>query len=194
MAYFSQLLALFLILLCFFIMLVAMSQPRLRPAGTAASETMAADHGRAPAADGAVALLADLRSRLAPHVGTVLAAGLGKGSVLNVVLPVHQLFERRSDRLAVSSIGLMEALAQSLAADADGRALELEAVFSAPGLTSQPMLAERAGALARELVRLGAPPRRVAVGVEEGAADRIRLSFYMRDIAVGDIPTIGARP
>ncbi len=184
MAYFSQLLALFLILLCFFIMLVSLSQQQSRPGGAAvAATTNEADAGPAPLSQGAVALLADLRSRLAPQIGEAFEVGLGNGPVLTVMVPAQRFFERSASRLAPSGSGLIEALAQSLAVETEARVFELEAVFSTPARSSQTLVTARAGTLARELVRLGAPPGRIAVGIEEGAAERLRLSFYMRDLA-----------
>lgn len=181
MAHASQLLALFLILLCFFIMLVALSQQKALTFGAGGARPEGFAPGPDIVADGKAALAADLRQRLAPHTGEVLLAGLGDGPNLTVALPTARLFERGTARISVSGAALVEALAGSIAADVDGRVVELEAVFATPADASRPLIAERAGALARELIRRGAPARRIAVGIESAAPDRIRLSFYLRE-------------
>lgn len=183
MAHASQLLALFLILLCFFIMLVALSQQKALTFGAGGTRPQGFTPGPEIVSDGSAALAADLRRRLVPHTGEVLVAGLGDGPNLTVALPAARLFERGSARISASGAALIEAVAGSLAGEFDGRAVELEAVFATPPDASRPLLNERAGALARELVRRGAPARRVAVGIEIAAPDRVRLSFYLRKAA-----------
>jgi len=183
MAYFSQLLALFLILLCFFIMLVALSQQRAKSFGPGGTRPDGFAPGPMIISDGSAALAADLRRRLVPHTGDILVAGLGNGPNLTVALPTARLFERSSARVSPAGSELLEAIAGSLAAELDGRVLELEAVFATPPDASRPLINERAGALARELIRRGAPARRIAVGVEAAAPDRVRLSFYLRAAA-----------
>jgi hypothetical protein len=183
MAYASQLLALFLILLCFFIMLVALSQQKALTFGAGGKRPEGFVPGPTLRTDGAAALAADLRQRLVPHTGEVLVTGLGSGPSLTVALPVARLFDRGSARVSAPGTALIESLAGSLTTEADGYALELEAVFATPPDASRPLIAERAGALARELVRRGAPARRIAVGVETAAPDRVRLSFYLRAAA-----------
>lgn len=180
MSYFSQLLALFLILLCFFIMLVALSQQRALTFGAGGARPDGFVPGPTTASDGRAALAADLRQRLAPHTGEVLVAGLGDGPNLTVVLPTARLFERGSARISAAGAALIEALAAPIAEPVDGRIVELEAVFATPEDASRPLVPERAGALARELIRRGAPARRIAVGIETAAPDRVRLSFYLR--------------
>ncbi|WP_162914737.1 hypothetical protein [Desertibaculum subflavum] len=180
MAYASQLLALFLILLCFFIMLVALSQQRALTFGAGGARPEGFVPGPDSVTDGKAALAADLRQRLAPHTGEVLVVGLGDGPNLTVALPTARLFERGSARVSAAGAALIEALAAPIAEPVDGRVVELEAVFATPEDASRPLVPERAGALARELIRRGAPARRIAVGIETAAPDRVRLSFYLR--------------
>lgn len=180
MAYFSQLLALFLILLCFFIMLVALSQQKGMTFGAGRARPEGSPPPPEVVTDGRAALAADLRRRLVPHTGDVLVSGMGNGPVLAVALPSARLFERGSARISTAGLAVIEAVAATLTFEAEGRVLELEAVFATPPDASRPLLTERAGALAREFVRRGAPARRIAVGIETAAPDRVRLSFYLR--------------
>lgn len=183
MAYFSQLLALFLILLSFFIMLVALSQQKAMSFGPGGTRPDGFTPGPQIVSDGSEALAADLRQRLVPHTGDLLVTGLGNGPNLSVHLPTARLFERNSAAISAAGAAVIEAVASSLAGEIDGRAFELEAVFATPADASRPLIAERAGSLARELVRRGAPARRIAVGVETAAPDRVRFSFYLRQAA-----------
>ena len=184
MAYFSQLLALFLILLSFFIMLVALSQQKAMTFGAGGTRPDGFDAGAKIVSDGSDALAADLRQRLVPHTGDLLVTGIGNGPNLSVHLPTARLFERNSDTVSIAGAAVIEAIALSLTNEIDGRAFELEAVFATPADASRPLITERAGALARELVRRGAPARRIAVGVETAAPDRVRFSFYLRQAAL----------
>lgn len=198
----------FMVLLVFFIVLVAKSVPRQEKV----SAVLTSLERRFPP------FLIDKRlqggdAQLASRSGTVFAAerldGLGKlfatmiavaevdkvtpGRLMEVRLPADALFISGGVLLRREQEPLLDRVAAAMRDDPPGERLELEALLSiddnAPSQGPGPV--QRAGALARALAQRGVPVRAMTVGVERGAPGAARLRFVIRDETVGRDDTVG---
>ena len=107
---------------------------------------------------------------------------LDEGRMMQVVMPVNELFFGRGASLRSDRSSLIVDTAKALSYKADGFVNELEFVLGVdPDGQANPVQQRRAVAIARELIANGAPPETVKVGVMEGETDRLRMRFHVRD-------------
>ena len=107
---------------------------------------------------------------------------LDDGRMMQVVMPVNELFFGRGAALRSDRKNLFVDTAKALSFKADGFVNELEFVLGVdPRHLANPVQESRAVAIARELVANGAPPDTVKVGITEGETDRLRMRFHVRD-------------
>lgn len=107
---------------------------------------------------------------------------LDDGRMMQVVMPVNELFFGRGPSLRSDRRSLFVDTARALSYKADGFVNELEFVLGVdPDRQINSVQQGRAVAIARELVANGAPPDTVKVGVREGGTDRLRMRFHVRD-------------
>lgn len=193
----------FLVLLVFFIVLGAQSEPKKEKVEAVLSSL----EKRFPP------FVIDRRleggdAALASRAGTVFAArrmeGVGRlfateiavaqvdyvtpGRVMEVRLPADSLFVPGAVWLRKEREPLLERAAAAMRLDLPGERLELEALLAieADGPAEGPGSVARAAALARALTERGVDVRAVTVGVERGAPGSARLRFVVRSAADGD--------
>ena len=111
---------------------------------------------------------------------------LDPGRMMEMTLPVNELFIGGETALRADRQGLMTNVARALQIDAGGFVNELEFVIGIePGRDGQLVLAndaatKRASLFAQALVDYGAPPGAVSVGARGGDPRQVRLRFYIR--------------
>lgn len=180
MSYFSLLLALFLILLCFFIALVALSRLQFEPAAVARSALVGDGASEWTSRSAASELIADLRAQVVRWGDELLVQDLGDGPVLTLRAGRSALIGE-DGRLTFRGGEMLGRMAEQLLREADGLALQVEIVL-APA-AGRAAAARAAGSLARELVRRGAPPGRIAVALDPIAAEAVHFRFQIRPVA-----------
>lgn len=105
------------------------------------------------------------------------------GRLMEVRLPADALFVPDTVWPRPERQGLLDRVVDALRMELPGERVELDAFLSIDeGSASQgPGPVPRAGALARTLIKLGAPARSVTVGVERGEPGGARLLFAIRE-------------
>lgn len=192
-------LALFILLLAFFILLNALSTPKDEKVGLVlrsvdgAFSNRTAVTGTAGDIDrrGLIAEAATAVRRLGDQVlaqiplAKIETVATPDGDRFVLTVPEGELFQDaagaallRSDRTA-----LLHRVADVLAPRAGGIQVRLDALIAVP---SDPEVADaqmrRVGALARELVKVGTPPAAMTVGLEPGRPlGTVRLVFGIQD-------------
>ena len=107
---------------------------------------------------------------------------LDQGRLMQVVMPVNELFFGRGAALRSDRKALLINTAKALSYKAQGFVNELEFVLDSEGDSPRETVQmTRAVAIARELVANGAPADTVKVGILEGDGRRIRMRFHVRD-------------
>lgn len=208
-------LPIFLVLLVFFILLVAQSKPK--------SERVAAV--KASVEKHFPAFVIDRRlqggdAALASRSGTVFAAErlntmgdlfataiavarvttVTPGRLMEVRLPADSLFVPGTTTLRAERQALLDRVVNALREDFAGQRLEVEALLAIDdqSLSQRPGPVQRAAAIARGLADLGAPLRSISAGVERGDPGSARLLFSVHDIpaapAAGTPPTGTPQP
>ena len=198
------LLSLFLILLCFFVLLVGHSATRKERSQAALGSVSQAFGGASrdspgdpepPApSDGLAAVVRDLRENITEGVGSVTLLAGGGEAVLRVVVPRTGLFDRE-DALIQSSDGIRRMAADAAMRETDGLALEIEIAAGRSRETAE-RDAIALDRIARDLIRRGVPPHRVSISLETGLGPGVRLSFCARPLLPLDVAFSGqgARP
>ncbi len=196
--------SLFLILLCFFVLLVGHSASRQEKSQIALGSVKQAFGGvsrevpSGPEAvetpNGVSVVVENLRRVIAESLGAASLVEGGGEAVLRFVLARDRLFDR-GDALLQASEGVRHAAAAAILREADGLALELE--ISAERARGT---AERDGValdrIARDLVRRGIPPHRVSISLEDGIGPDLRFSFFARPVLPPELALAapGTRP
>ncbi len=193
-------LGLYLLLLAFFILLNSIStyeEIKTKKAIESLSSTFAAtgpptekpvvftsDVGAIPEAEQLQNVITHLVKTAIPIEEVKLKRG---GGQMRVTIPVETMFEPDSARILPGVEEFLNGLAEALSTPPPGFRFDFEATLGAAELRAEilkdgePLQLSRAGALARDLRRRGAPARSVAVGVEPGDPAGLRLLFYIRD-------------
>lgn len=198
------LMSLFLILLCFFVLLVGHSASRkdrsqaalgsVNQAFGGVSRDIAGTPAPVVLPDGLTTIVQDLRARLSDGAGAVSLVEGGGEAVLRAIVPRATLFDRNDELLQVSE-GIRRTAAEAALRETDGLALELEiaAERSRDGAEREGFALDR---VARDLVRRGVPPHRISISLESGLGSGVRLSFFARPVLPPDMAFAdqGARP
>jgi hypothetical protein len=190
-----QLLALFLLLLSFFILLDSRSSfeaTRAQNVIGSLTETFgkrtARDFEEPFVAAGNRAALERFQARLrAAFLSAVPSSTLDAsegGKLMQITLSADELFARGAPALRTDRDRLVHEIAAALAQRPADLRFELEAVLS-PGRDGEGAARERAGTLAEALVERGAPKDAVATGLGQGSSGAVRLRFYIRDANEG---------
>lgn len=126
--------------------------------------------------------LAQVGDLFATAVAVVKVTEVRPGRLLEVRIPEDALFRPGTAEILPQRQGLIDRVAESLRQTRTGERIELDALLAiSPDRPSQPPgPVERAGALARALVAVGAPPAAVTVGIERGLPGTARLLFSIR--------------
>ena len=108
------------------------------------------------------------------------------GRVMLIKVPTDVLFVPGKSKLKPAQEDLMERLVSALAGRPEGSHHDLEFVLGARMDSNgnfplgRTLEVERADVFAREMLRRGAPPDAVAVGVEPGDVDVVKFWFFTR--------------
>lgn len=192
-------LALFILLLAFFILLNSMSTFRDEKVGQvleSVDDAFAATTLRGgPSGDidrpGIIAQAATAVRQLGDQVlADIPLAKLETrttpdGDRLILTVPEAELFQAGTGSLRDDRVGLLHRVADVLTPRAGGIQVRAEALFAGAGGADA---VARAGALARGLVHTGAPAAALTIGIEDGgAAGTVRLLFGIHDPAKGAV-------
>ena len=184
---------LFLVLLSFFIMLVASSRTDMAKApavGEIPRVMPEAQSGRARPEDDRFAAtataLGELGGDLAGLLRLARSEQAGRGEDLRVTLPVSELFAPSSAELREETTPFIDRIVAALGAPPPGSRLDLS--FSLDRPKGEPrgnefaLAVRRDGAFARALVARGAPPAAIAIGIAPGESGLALLAFRYRAI------------
>lgn len=193
-------LALFVLLLAFFILLNSLAGFDEQRTGRVLESVDKAfslgtrltgregDRAREGALADAAAALRDLGDLFQAELPLEKREAPTAGGTLVVDLAIDDLFVPGTLALRSERAGLLHRIADVLAPRAAGVQVRADALFPADAAAQVP----RAGALARELVGLGAPAAALSVGLEPGRpAGRMRLLFRIHDPAAARPPAGG---
>lgn len=186
----STMLSLALIILAFFIVLVAMSHPgneRSAAVIESVASAFATDRTelRPPRAGrgeqlGATATLDRLRRVLAADLDFAVPAVQRGGSVLSVTVPTNQLFVADTARLRPAAARLLDRVVVEAGTRPPGLDLNVEAELMTEGDgASREWAVARAAALGAAFARRGVSSAHLRAGVAPGPARRLRLVFKL---------------
>lgn len=107
---------------------------------------------------------------------------LSRGRMMQVVMPVNELFFGRGPSLRSDRSALFVNTARALSHKAQGFVNELEFLLgTSADADLNTVQRARAVAIARELVANGAPADTVKIGIREGELRSIRMRFHVRE-------------
>lgn len=200
-------LAVFVLLLAFFILLNALSNFHRDKVGAVRESverafSLAADRDgpgtdrlREGARAEAARALKDLGDLVAAELPLAKVEVGSDGDTLALALPVSALVGPDGATVAAGAGGLMHRAAAALQPRAGGVQVELELLLAtSPGVSTAAQVSQ-AGLLARELNRMGAPAGPVSIGLERGATGTARLLFRIQvPGSPPDLRQAGGRP
>lgn len=190
--------SLYLIILAFFIMLVSISTFEDTKSKLAMESLTAAFSSILPSneaiatssedsgIDPGQAFQEKITGMFATSLQVAKVEAVQPGRVMLVKVPTDVLFAPGQSKLKLVQEDLLERLVSALAGRPEGGHHDLEFVLGAKidangnfplGRTLE---VERADVFAREMLRRGAPPDAVAVGVEPGDVDVVKFWFFTR--------------
>jgi flagellar motor protein MotB len=192
-------LSLYLLLLAFFIILYSIStfeEERTAAALGSVTATFATSkYSRAeseylPATDGTRLAPPELLERTAELVKTAFPVAevevVTPNRVIEISLPTESLFFEGEARLRPEAAAILRGIADLLGRHPPGLRYETEILVGSPWTTErdlkkgQTLEIARAGAFARELGSHGLPGSRMAVGLNQGEPERVRLLIHVR--------------
>ncbi|MGB0683147.1 MAG: flagellar motor protein MotB [Magnetovibrionaceae bacterium] len=110
------------------------------------------------------------------------------GRLMRVSFPTSVLFAENEARLRPGQVGLVDRLVSTLSGRAAGLRHDLEFVVGSRYTTGvnlpvgQTLQMARAGEFARSILARGAPPDSISIGLKPGAEDQITLWFFIRTV------------
>lgn len=119
-------------------------------------------------------------------IGVIKVDTIQPGRLMRVELDSNSLFENDQAVLREGQSGFLNRLVTAMSSNPPGIRFEMEVVAPTPwedGMTmpNTPNLAiERVGALARDLLQRGAPPKSVAIGLRGSEETTIEIWFHIR--------------
>ncbi|QJE73001.1 hypothetical protein HHL28_07785 [Aerophototrophica crusticola] len=183
-------LALFVLLLAFFILLNALSNFHQDKVGAVRESVERAfslstdrdgagtDRQREGARAEAARALRDLGDLVRAELPLAKLEAGADGDTLVVALPVTVLVE--AGAVAPGASGLLHRAAVALQPRAGGVQVEMELLLATSPGVDKGMQVAQAGLLARELQKLGAPAAPVSIGLERGVPGTARLLFRIQ--------------
>ncbi len=198
-------LALYLLVLAFFIVLVSISTTEevksnavmnsltsvfaSAQAPTTSPTAFVADEGDVIAAREHQRAISDA---FATHLRIARVEKLQPGRLMRVTVPARALFEDGRPTLRPSSRLLFDRIAAALGSRPAGLRFELEfTVGRSPeggrrAIEGASLEIDRAGGFAREMLGRGAPPDALSVAVAPGDPERVSMTFHVRSRGEGD--------
>jgi len=182
-------LALFTLLLAFFILLNSIAT---REASRAADlmrslgATFAGDAaggGADPLTPSRDALRAELGALLDRTLPEAAAVADDRNGALTVVAPAARLFRENLVEFHTKGGPLLAGISELLAERRKTGRLEVEIRIGSPPGAPDDLALRRAGALAREIARLGASPRLFAVGLQAADPEVVEFAFRLLQTA-----------
>lgn len=182
---------LFLVLLTFFITIVAQSKPDTTSAvDESIAEEFRAEPGLAPRDDELVrsraAAFAELRSELAGWVRFERVAVDSRSEELRMTLQTSELFAAGCAELRGTAAPLIDRAVAALSAPPPALRMDLQFVLGLPVeergasvtiIKERALAIDRAASMARALLAHGAPPYAIAVGLQPGQTGQAQFAF-----------------
>lgn len=194
-----QFLSLYLLVLAFFILLVAISTfedikskavmdslsstfASVLPPTTSLT-TFTSDTGNVLAGQ---EFLDEVKGLFETEVGVTKVEIIQSGQLLRVVLSADELFAAGEPKIRDAQLPLVDRVVGTLSASPPGLLHEIEFVIATESRdgrilpVEQTLQMARAGEFARQLIARGAPRQSVSIGLRRGRADQIELLFRVR--------------
>ena len=200
-------LALYLVVLAFFIVLVSISAPEkvksravmssltsvfasvLPP--TTSPTTFTGDEGDVIAAREFQRTISDV---FATQLRLARVEKVQPGRLMRVTLPTETLFETGRAVIRENRLSMLDRLVAAISSRPPGLRFDLEFTIgrdrpvdgASPSVSTAEI--ERAGAFARELLARGAPPDTLSVAVGPDDPGRVSMTFYVRSLDASETP------
>lgn len=197
----AMFLALFLLILAFFILLVTIStleEVKSKSVMDSLTTTFTSivppstDPTRFKAKEGDIITGQQFQETITELFSTAIQVAKTKvvhpGRLMQVRLPARELFVEGQARIQATQFELLDRVAAAAAGRPPGLRFDLELVIGSRvredgGLPqSQTLELARAGAFAREMYERGLPPDSIAIGIEPGDPDEVTMWFYIRRV------------
>ena len=200
-------LALYLLVLAFFIVLVSISSPEkvksnavmdsltsvfssvLPP--TTSPTAFTADEGDVIAAREFQRTISDM---FATQLRVARVEEVQPGRLMRVSLPIEALFQGGQAVLRENRLSLLDRIVAAISSRPPGLRFDMEFVvgrareIGGPSSPSPTAEINRAGAFARRMLARGAPPDSISVAVGPGDPERALITFYVRSLDETAIP------
>jgi hypothetical protein len=200
-------LALYLVVLAFFIVLVSISSPEHAKSNavmdsltstftsvsppTTLPTTFAADEGNVIAVREFQRTISEM---FATRLRVVRVEEVQPGRLMRFSLPAEALFRNGQAVVRENRLPLLDRIVAALSSRPPGLRYDMEfTVGRAPAPDGRPSPGptaeiDRAGAFARQMLARGAPPDSISVAVGPGDPERVSISFYVRPIDESAVP------
>lgn len=202
----SLFLSLFLLILAFFILLVAIStfedvkSQAVMDSLTSTFTTVLptnSDPTEFTAKDGDIIAGQQFQDQVSDIFSTAMPVAkvevVQPGKKMRAAFPIDSMFTHSSSDLRPVSIPLLDRIVAALSNPPSGLQFDMEFVVGANYLKDrklpvhQTLALSRAGSFAREMAKRGAPPNSIAVGIEPADPKRAIIWFYVREKPPGSI-------
>lgn len=200
-------LALYLVVLAFFIVLVSISSPEkvkskavmdsltsvfasVLPPKTSLT-AFAADEGDVIAAREFQRTVSDM---FATQLRVARVEEVQPGRLMRVSLPVEAMFQSGQAVLRENRLSLLDRIVAAISARPPGLRFDMEFVVGRARATDGPSIASptaeinRAGAFARQMLARGAPPDSISVAVGPDDPGQALITFYVRSLDDAVVP------
>jgi hypothetical protein len=200
-------LALYLVVLAFFIVLVSISSPEkvkskavmdsltsvfasVLPPKTSLT-AFAADEGDVIAAREFQRTVSDM---FATQLRVARVEEVQPGRLMRVSLPVEAMFQSGQAVLRENRLSLLDRIVAAISARPPGLRFDMEFVvgralaIDGPSVASPTAEINRAGAFARQMLARGAPPDSISVAVGPGDPGQALITFYVRSLDDAVVP------
>jgi hypothetical protein len=204
-------LALYLVVLAFFIVLVSISTPEKVKSSAVMNSLTSVFASVLPPTTSLTAFTGDEGDVIAARefqrtISDVFATQLRvarvekvqPGRLMRVSLPTETLFQTGRAVVRENRFSLLDRIVAAISSRPPGLRFDLEftigrarPVDGAPPSVSTAEI-ERAGAFARELLARGAPPDTLSVAVGPNDPGQVSMTFYVRSLDVSEVPIDGA--
>jgi hypothetical protein len=200
-------LALYLLVLAFFIVLVSISSPEKVKSSAVMDSLTSVFASVVPSTMSPTAFAADEGDVIAVRefqrsISTMFATQLRvarvvevqPGRLMRVSLPVSSLFQSGQAVIRENRFSLLDRIVAAISSRPPGLRFEMEffvgraRTIDGPSPASPTEEIERAGAFARQMLARGAPPDSISVAVGYGDPELALITFYIRPLDEEEIP------